>query len=148
MATLDALDAGELCRVIGTFRDGLRSHQQLINRLNVYPVPDGDTGTNMALTLESVVDELAGAAADLPSTCKAISHGSLMGARGNSGVILSQILRGLADGVRDAEPADGPAVAAALVAASEAAYGAVMRPVEGTILTVIRESSDAARVAA
>ena len=60
MVTLDALDAGELCRVIGTFRDGLRSHQQLINRLNVYPVPDGDTGTNMALTMESVATELDG----------------------------------------------------------------------------------------
>src|SRR4051812_14459971 len=148
MPTVDRLGAAELRAVVTGYRDALRAHQEAVNRLNVYPVPDGDTGTNMALTLESVVAELAGADPDLGATCKAISHGSLMGARGNSGVILSQILRGLADGVRDAEVADGPAIAAALVAASEAAYGAVMRPVEGTILTVIRESSDGARVAA
>ena len=100
MVALDALDAGKLCRVIGTFRDGLRSHQQLINRLNVYPVPDGDTGTNMALTLESVVAELDGLQEPgLDDACRAIAHGSLMGARGNSGVILSQLLRGLSDGL-------------------------------------------------
>ncbi len=100
MVALDALDAAELCRVIGTFRDGLRSHQQLINRLNVYPVPDGDTGTNMALTLESVASELDGLdRPELSAACRAIAHGSLMGARGNSGVILSQLLRGLSDGL-------------------------------------------------
>ena len=101
MVALDALGAAELCQVIVTFRDGLRSHQEVINRLNVYPVPDGDTGTNMALTLESVTDELAGLdAPDLGATCKAIAHGSLMGARGNSGVILSQLLRGICRGSR------------------------------------------------
>src|SRR5262249_20201213 len=122
--------------------------QETINRLNVYPVPDGDTGTNMALTLESVtaaVEATAGdAGGDLAGVCKAIAHGSLMGARGNSGGILSQILRGLCDGFRQLpdEPGIGPtAFAAALVAASDAAYAAVMRPVEGTILTVVREAS-------
>src|ERR1700728_4150846 len=98
MVVLDALGAEELRQVIGTFRDDLRSHQELINRLNVYPVPDGDTGTNMALTLESVtaeIDELD--APDLDATCRAIAHGSLMGARGNSGVILSQLLRGMSE---------------------------------------------------
>ncbi len=146
MATLDRLGPGDLRRTVAAFRDGLRAHQAGINRLNVYPVPDGDTGTNMALTLESVVDELDRADDDLASICKAISHGSLMGARGNSGVILSQILRGLADVWLDrgADGADGSCLTAALRAASEGAYGAVMRPVEGTILTVVRASADGA----
>jgi hypothetical protein len=90
MVVLDALGAAELVQVITEFREGLRSHRELINRLNVYPVPDGDTGTNMALTLESVTDELETLVApDLDAACRAIAHGSLMGARGNSGVILS-----------------------------------------------------------
>jgi len=150
MVALDALDAAELCRVIGTFRDGLRSHQQLINRLNVYPVPDGDTGTNMALTLESVAAELDGLdAPDLTATCKAIAHGSLMGARGNSGVILSQLLRGLSDGLDAPGGRPGPKeLAAALTTADELAREAVMRPVEGTILTVARGAAEGARAAA
>ena len=82
------------------FRDALRAHQEELNRLNVYPVPDGDTGTNMALTLESVSAELA-TAESMDEVCHAISRGSLMGARGNSGVITSQILRGLVDVFRD-----------------------------------------------
>ena len=76
MVVLDALGASELCQVITTFRDGLRSHQEVINRLNVYPVPDGDTGTNMALTMESVTREIASLESpDLPATCNAITHG-------------------------------------------------------------------------
>jgi len=145
MAPLDELGPGELRAVVTTYRDALRAHQDVVNRLNVYPVPDGDTGTNMALTMESVVEELAGAPEDLAGTCKAISHGSLMGARGNSGVILSQILRGIASTVADRNPIDGTAMAEALESAAEGAYGAVMRPVEGTILTVVREASEAAR---
>ncbi len=150
MVALDALDAAELCRVIGTFRDGLRSHQQLINRLNVYPVPDGDTGTNMALTLESVAAELDGLDdPDLPAACRAVAHGSLMGARGNSGVILSQLLRGLSDGLNSpgGRPG-GKELAAALTTADELAREAVMRPVEGTILTVARGAAEGARAAA
>ena len=77
------------------------AHREAINRLNVYPVPDGDTGTNMSLTLESVVVELDAAPPDMAAVCKAISHGSLMGARGNSGVILSQVLRGLTGVLRE-----------------------------------------------
>ncbi|MDQ4097211.1 MAG: DAK2 domain-containing protein, partial [Actinomycetota bacterium] len=123
--------------VVCGYRDALRAHQERLNRLNVYPVPDVDTGTNMALTLESVVAEL-GSADDMAGVCKAISHGSLMGARGNSGVILSQILRGLTDRVKGEEAVDGPILAEALTAAASAAYQAVMRPVEGTILTVVR----------
>ena len=121
-----------------------RTIGEAINRLNVYPVPDGDTGTNMALTLRSVCEEVEQADADMVATCKAISHGSLMGARGNSGVILSQILRGLAEVVREHEAADALILAAGLAQASDAAYGAVMKPVEGTILTVVREASEEA----
>lgn len=153
MTPVECLDADDLRRAVVAYRDALRRHQEAINRLNVYPVPDGDTGTNMALTLESVVAEVAVAEPDLTSVAKAVSHGSLMGARGNSGVILSQVLRGMAD-VWSAAPAgesedrsgaDGARIAAALVAASEAAYSAVMRPVEGTILTVVREASEVAQ---
>ena len=114
----------------------------------MYPVPDGDTGTNMALTLGAVADELATAGDDLPAVCKAISHGSLMGARGNSGVILSQILRGISSVVAEADGFDAKSGAAALAEAATAAYDAVMRPVEGTILTVVRESAEAAVAAA
>ncbi|QGG94833.1 DAK2 domain-containing protein [Actinomarinicola tropica] len=148
MTVLESLDAAALGDVMARFRDALRAHQAAINRLNVYPVPDGDTGTNMALTLESVVAEMDGAGDDLAAVCQAISHGSLMGARGNSGVILSQVMRGFTGVVRDAGTVDGQVVAQALVAAAESAYGAVMRPVEGTILTVVREASEAAAAAA
>ena len=147
MAVLETLDAAHLREVVVGYRDALRTHQEKLNRLNVYPVPDGDTGTNMALTLESVVSELDGAD-DMGTMCKAISHGSLMGARGNSGVILSQVLRGMTDTIKTSDAIDGAAIAEALRNASEAAYGAVMRPVEGTILTVVRESATAAGAAA
>jgi DAK2 domain fusion protein YloV len=138
----ERLEVDDLRAVVTGYRDVLVAHKESINRLNVFPVPDGDTGTNMALTLASVVDELDGAC-DMATTCKAISHGSLMGARGNSGVILSSILRGLAKGFEGHEAADGKTFARALSAASDAAYGAVMRPVEGTILTVVREAAEA-----
>ena len=151
--TLERLDVHALRSVITTFRDTVRSHQGGLNRLNVYPVPDGDTGTNMARTLDSVVAEMEGAPHDdLAATCDAISHGSLMGARGNSGVILSQVLRGLAATLKGrlVEPAadSARAFAEALTDASTKAYEAVGKPIEGTILTVVRESADAARVAA
>jgi uncharacterized protein len=148
MTSLTRLGADELRAALAGYRDALAAHKESINRLNVYPVPDGDTGTNMALTLLAVCEELASAAPELPAVCKAISHGSLMGARGNSGVILSQILRGMSDVVADADGVDGASAAAALAAASAAAYQAVMRPVEGTILTVVREASEAAVAAA
>jgi uncharacterized protein len=149
MVALDTLGATELCQVITTFRDGLRSHQEFINRLNVYPVPDGDTGTNMALTLASVTDELAALdAPDLGAACKAIAHGSLMGARGNSGVILSQLLRGIAEGLVGSPGPAGPgALSEALTMADQLAREAVMRPVEGTILTVARGAAEWARSA-
>jgi DAK2 domain fusion protein YloV len=143
---LTHLDATGLQLVVRAFRDALVAWKDVVNRLNVYPVPDGDTGTNMSLTLVSVCEELDRAAldGDMAATCKAVSHGSLMGARGNSGVILSQILRGVSEVLREHDKADGPTLAAALEAAATAAYGAVMRPVEGTILTVVREAAEGA----
>ncbi len=126
------------------FRDALALHRDVINQLNVYPVPDGDTGTNMALTLETVVTEVSAAGDQMSEVCHAISHGSLMGARGNSGVILSQILRGLADAVSAAGHVDPPVLAGALKQASAAADEAVSTPVEGTILTVVRDVATAA----
>ncbi|MCB0977739.1 MAG: DAK2 domain-containing protein [Acidimicrobiales bacterium] len=147
MANLDRLGAGDLRRVVVGFRDALRAHQEGINRLNVYPVPDGDTGTNMALTMESVVAELDGAEDELAAVCKAVAHGSLMGARGNSGVILSQILRGFTAVAAEADAIDGTVFASALTRAARGAYEAVGNPVEGTILTVVRESAEAAEAA-
>lgn len=147
-AVIDHVDVEVLRRTLTTFRDLLRSHQATINRLNVYPVPDGDTGTNMSRTLDAVVAEMDGAGDDMAATCDAISHGALMGARGNSGVIVSQILRGLASTFKRHDVADGAAAAAALKAASDAAYVAVLKPIEGTILTVVRESAEAALAAA
>jgi DAK2 domain fusion protein YloV len=138
------LDAADLRELVTTYRDALNAHREAINRLNVYPVPDGDTGTNMSLTLESVVVELDLAQADMAAVCQAVSHGSLMGARGNSGVILSQVLRGLTAVLREHENIDGVVFARAMTAASKASYEAVMRPVEGTILTVVREAAEAA----
>ena len=129
------------------FRDALALHRDVINQLNVYPVPDGDTGTNMALTLETVVTEVSAAGDQMSEVCHAISHGSLMGARGNSGVILSQILRGLAEAVATAGHVDPPVLAGALKQASAAADEAVSTPVEGTILTVVRDVATAAEEA-
>lgn len=126
------------------FAKALDAHRPTINALNVYPVPDGDTGTNMALTLRSVVEALDAAGQDMQAVCGAIAKGSLMGARGNSGVILSQLLRGLVADVGDLDAIDGSQLAASLTAAATAAYGAVGNPVEGTILTVAREAAESA----
>lgn len=115
-----------------------------INKLNVFPVPDGDTGTNMSLTLASVVKELASLSvdADMEDIAAAITHGSLMGARGNSGVITSQILRGVAEGLREAsDPVTSSDIAFAFRRAVKVAFQAVRKPIEGTILTVLRDVS-------
>ena len=148
MPVLEVFGADALRDTVITFRDAMNRHAAGINLLNVYPVPDGDTGTNMSRTLDAVVTELETADHALESTCEAISHGSLMGARGNSGVILSQILRGLVTTLRTATPGSATKVAAALKAASVASYEAVLKPIEGTILTVVRETADAAQRAA
>jgi len=121
-----------------------------INAINVYPVPDGDTGSNMAATLR----EAATAAREVPggssaaAVAEAAARGALYGARGNSGVILSQALRGFARGVAGAAELDAARLAAGLLAAAEAAYAAVSRPQEGTMLTVLREAAQAAQAAA
>ena len=148
MAVLEEFGADALRHTVITFRDTMKLHASGINRLNVYPVPDGDTGTNMSRTLDAVVTELESASVELETTCEAISHGSLMGARGNSGVILSQILRGLSSTLKTAKTSGAPRVAEALKAASAAAYEAVLKPIEGTILTVVRETAEAATRAA
>jgi DAK2 domain fusion protein YloV len=125
----------------------VKGRSEEINKLNVFPVPDGDTGTNMALTLATVVAELEALPSGAPmrKVCDAVVHGSLMGARGNSGVITSQILRGLAEGLAEASsPVDTATVAAAFRRAVKVAFQAVRKPVEGTILTVLRDVSKAA----
>jgi len=119
-----------------------------LNSLNVFPVPDGDTGTNMLLTMRSAVAEASRCAeGNAGSVAAAVAHGALMGARGNSGVILSQILHGLASKLDGKDSLEGADLVAGLMEGSRLAYRAVSNPVEGTILTVVRESSDAAQVA-
>ncbi len=133
---LDARTLGEMF-CAGAMK--LEENKDWINELNVFPVPDGDTGTNMTLTLESAVNEIK----NLPDMTlsllgKAISSGSLRGARGNSGVIVSQLVRGFVKGLKDVEILDRVSIANAFTLASETAYKAVMKPKEGTILTVAR----------
>ena len=124
----------------------LEVNKEWINELNVFPVPDGDTGTNMTLTIMSAAAEVAALKdTDMVSVCKAISSGSLRGARGNSGVILSQLLRGFTNVVCDHEEITIPILATALEKAVETAYKAVMKPKEGTILTVARGGAEKAR---
>ena len=149
METVSFLATTQIVEVVSAFHDALEDHKESINRLNVYPVPDGDTGTNMFLTVGSVLEEMEAVAFDdRDAVCAALSHGSLMGARGNSGVILSQVLRGMSACFAQADAIDGDVLASALTEASVAADGAVMKPVEGTILTVVREVARAARDAA
>ncbi|MBR5260448.1 MAG: DAK2 domain-containing protein [Eggerthellaceae bacterium] len=124
----------------------LGERKEEVNRLNVFPVPDGDTGTNMSLTVESVVNNIAKLpiGADGAAIRKAITTGALMGARGNSGVITSQILRGLCEGSANADELSTHYIANAFERAVEVAFQAVRKPVEGTILTVLRDSANAA----
>ena len=148
---LETLDQKNLANLMHCFRDALQDHKESLNSLNVYPVPDGDTGSNMAATLNSVVSEINSLEenAELENIIEAISHGSLMGARGNSGVIISQILRGFVSEIKSAsrETIDANLFSQALSAAAAAAYEAVGNPVEGTILTVVRETAEAAEKA-
>jgi len=138
--------------LLGAFRAAvanLEAHEEEINALNVYPVPDGDTGTNMLATVKAALEEAEGVAGQpAERIAAAISFGALMGARGNSGVITSQIFRGMAEALGGKSRFNGLDLANALAQGSKTAYGAVAKPVEGTILTVIRESADAAVVAA
>jgi uncharacterized protein len=126
----------------------LEANQQRIDDLNVYPVPDGDTGTNLTLTVRAIVAALEKSNADgHEAVARELSRAALMGARGNSGVIFSQIVRGFADVLGEHDPIDEAMIARAFRSASDAAYRAVRRPVEGTMLTVIREMAEAAESA-
>lgn len=123
----------------------LRTNQESVNALNVFPVPDGDTGTNMVLTLQAAVDEISDLKnASLAKTAEKLAHGALMGARGNSGVILSQIWRGFSKGIETCQVMDGECLVEGLKQARETAYKGVVRPVEGTILTVCKDMALAA----
>lgn len=128
----------------------LEAHADEVNALNVFPVPDGDTGTNMLATVRAALEEAESVGPDAPAdrVAAAVSHGALMGARGNSGVITSQILRGLAEGLAGRKRFNGLDLANAFAVGAKTAYSAVGKPVEGTILTVIREASVAAVEAA
>lgn len=123
--------------------EALDRRKEDIDKLNVFPVPDGDTGTNMALTMQAVLHEVAGLPADAPAkeVCRAVTRGSLMGARGNSGVILSQILRGICEVAGQDGPMGAQTVADALERSRAVAYQAVRKPVEGTMLTVIKDAA-------
>lgn len=141
--------SNDIVNAIASAAKALAARKEEINRLNVFPVPDGDTGTNMSLTLAMVVENLAklpiGASDE--ERRRAITSGALMGARGNSGVITSQIMRGLCEGIADHETFDLVAVDDAFDRAVEVAFNAVRKPVEGTILTVLRDTAAAARKA-
>ena len=141
-----AYTSNDIQNAIAAASKALSARKEEINRLNVFPVPDGDTGTNMSLTIESVVGNLARLpiGADGAEIRKAITTGALMGARGNSGVITSQILRGLCEGTVGWEGLTSASLATAFEKAVEVAFQAVRKPVEGTILTVLRDSAQAA----
>ncbi len=137
----------ELVRVlVGAALAALETSRSRVDDLNVYPVPDGDTGTNLTLSLQAVADAVASSEpADRPALARAVARAAVMGARGNSGVIISQIVRGAADVLAESTDGVDPALAArALRGASDAAYRAVRRPVEGTMLSVIRELAEEA----
>jgi DAK2 domain fusion protein YloV len=126
----------------------LRTNQQIVNSLNVFPVPDGDTGTNMVLTMQAAFDEIASSPEhNFGKMAHAVAHGALMGARGNSGVILSQLWRGFARSIDSQEELDAASMVKAFIAARDTAYKGVVRPVEGTILTVAKDLAAAAEKA-
>ncbi len=140
-----ACDGQGLKRLFNASLVWMEQHTAVINSLNVFPVPDGDTGTNMFLTLQAACQEIAASPEKKAGTIAHLaSRGALMGARGNSGVILSQIMRGFAQALKDKENFNAVEFAEALQRGTTVAYQAVIKPVEGTILTVVRESSEAA----
>lgn len=141
----NTIDAKILARMFLAGAKNLEAKKEWINELNVFPVPDGDTGTNMTLTIMSAAREVSNLdTCNMSAVAKAISSGSLRGARGNSGVILSQLFRGFTKGIRDYETLDMMILANAMQKAVETAYKAVMKPKEGTILTVAKGAADKA----
>lgn len=142
MVNTKTIDAKILSRMFLAGAKNLEAKKEWINELNVFPVPDGDTGTNMTLTIMSAASEVGSLHdPDMETLAKAISSGSLRGARGNSGVILSQLLRGFTRSVRKSSELTAEDIAAAMEKGVETAYKAVMKPKEGTILTVAREAA-------
>ena len=142
MVIIKTIDAKVLSRMFLAGAKNLEAKKEWINELNVFPVPDGDTGTNMTMTIMSAAAAVTALEdPDMETLAKAISSGSLRGARGNSGVILSQLLRGFTKSVRKSKELDAIAIAAAMERAVETAYKAVMKPKEGTILTVAKEAA-------
>jgi len=144
-------DGPALLSALRVAEDALTANRDRINALNVFPVPDGDTGTNMALTMRAAIDEAVastGGSTAVSQMADRVAYGALLGARGNSGVILSQILRGFAKALDDADAMDGRDLARALAGARDTAYKAVMKPVEGTMLTVIRVAAERAEASA
>ena len=142
MVNKKTIDAKILSRMFLAGAKNLEAKKEWINELNVFPVPDGDTGTNMTMTIMSAASEVSALTdPDMETLAKAISSGSLRGARGNSGVIRSQLLRGFTKGVKKSKDLDALTIAAAMERAVETAYKAVMKPKEGTILTVAKEAA-------
>ncbi len=142
------IDGPALKQLVEAGLTWLRTNQQVVNALNVFPVPDGDTGTNMVLTMQSAYAEIASAGYhNAGQMAAAVAQGALMGARGNSGVILSQLWRGFARGLHGMEIVDGPALVKAFAEARDTAYKGVVRPVEGTILTVSKDIAASAEEA-
>jgi uncharacterized protein len=149
MAAISRVDGVLFKRGLYGSRSWLMANRERVNQLNVFPVPDGDTGTNMLLTLESAIEEIANEdSSDLSLVSSRVAHGALMGARGNSGVILSQVLRGFSQGIGDATSVDSEQLAKGFEEATSVAYRGVTKPTEGTILTVARKVSEAARARA
>jgi hypothetical protein len=139
------LDGQALKALVNAGLTWLRTNQQIVNALNVFPVPDGDTGTNMVLTMQAAYDEIADSPErNFGKMAHSVAHGALMGARGNSGVILSQLWRGIARSVDSQDYLDAISLAKAMAIARDTAYKGVVRPVEGTILTVAKDSATAA----
>lgn len=138
------MDGQSLKRLVEAGLTWLRTNQQTVNALNVFPVPDGDTGTNMVLTMQSAYNEISALGhRSVDNMAAAVSQGALMGARGNSGVILSQLWRGFSRGLQGQDVLDGPSLVKAFAEARDTAYKGVVRPVEGTILTVAKDVATA-----
>lgn len=149
LSPLKQLDGYEIKRIFGAGAEWLERHAPYVNSLNVFPVPDGDSGTNMLLTMQAAIQEIERSPShSAGEICAALAHGALLGARGNSGVILSQIIRGFARAVDGRATINTRDFAVAMVEGSRTAYKGVVKPVEGTILTVIREAADASARAA
>jgi DAK2 domain fusion protein YloV len=143
---ISVFDGQDLKKALLVAAAWLEEHREAINALNVFPVPDGDTGSNMSATMQAAIRQIADSEETSAGVIASkLAHGALLGARGNSGVILSQTLRGLAQGLDKKDTFSAPDLAAALQEASRLAYRAVIKPVEGTILTVVRQSAEAAQ---